>query len=337
MKIDNKELEQIFININKNKTQGIEELYRKYKKVVYSIAFSISKNKEDSEDVVQSIFTKIYEMNIDKLPRNNYASWLYSITKNETINFLKKKRKDILIDKIYEISDNNNELNQVIDNIEFNRLIKKLNYKEKEIVSLKILSNFSFEEISKLLKEPIGTVKWRYYKSIYSLKAILGNFAMFIVTFIIGIKTLTSDKNDENITKQENTKLNTQVQDDLTNSTILDDTEFQDKSEEYNKEELQEESIRQDINTSNTTTNIIQNANTITSTNPIENTNTTTQENPIYENQLYNNYKQYIGYSFLGISIIFLLIFLYFFISSLHCMEIFVFSSICFTLVSFLR
>ena len=69
-----------------------------------------------------------------------------------------------------------------------------------------------------------------------------------------------------------------------------------------------------DINTSNTTTNIIQNANTITSTNPIENTNTTTQENPIYENQLYNNYNQYIGYSFLGISIIFLLIFLYFFI-----------------------
>ena len=187
-------------------------------------------------------------------------------------------------------------------------------HKEKEIVSLKILSNFSFEEISKLLKEPIGTVKWRYYKSIYSLKAILGNFAMFIVTFIIGIKTLTSDKNDENITKQENTKLNTQVQDDLTNSTILDDTEFQDKSEEYNNEELQEESIKQDINTSNTTTNIIQNANTITSTNPIENTNTTTQENPIYENQLYNNYNQYIGYSFLGISIIFLLIFLYFFI-----------------------
>ena len=95
LKIDNKELEQIFININKNKTQGIEELYRKYKKVVSSIAFSISKNKEDSEDVVQSIFTKIYEMNIDKLPRNNYASWLYSITKNEKINFLKKKRKDI--------------------------------------------------------------------------------------------------------------------------------------------------------------------------------------------------------------------------------------------------
>ena len=314
MKIDDKELEKIFLDIKQNKIQGIEELYSKYKKVVYGIAFTISKNKEDSEDIMQMIFAKIYEMENSKLPTSNYASWLYSTTKNETINFLKKKKNDRPIDKIYEISDDNSELNKVIDNIEFNKLISKLNDKEKEIISLRILSNFSFEEIAKLLKEPVGTVKWRYYKSIYSLKAILGNFAMFIVTFIIGIKTLTSDKNDENITKQENTKLNTQVQDDLTNSTILDDTEFQDKSEEYNKEELQEESIRQDINTSNTTTNIIQNANTITSTNPIENTNTTTQENPIYENQLYNNYKQYIGYSFLGISIIFLLIFLYFFI-----------------------
>ena len=68
LKIDNKELEQIFININKDKTQGIEELYRKYKKVVYSIAFSISKNKEDSEDVVQSIFTKIYQATMNIIP-----------------------------------------------------------------------------------------------------------------------------------------------------------------------------------------------------------------------------------------------------------------------------
>ena len=109
------------------------------------------------------------------------------------INFLKKKKNDMPIDKIYEISDDNSELNKVIDNIEFNKLISKLNDKEKEIISLRILSNFSFEEIAKLLKEPVGTVKWRYYKSIYSLKAILGNLAMFIVSFTIGIKTLLSN------------------------------------------------------------------------------------------------------------------------------------------------
>ena len=302
MKIDDKELKKIFLEINKNKMQGIEELYSKYKKVVYGIAFTISKNKEDSEDIMQMIFAKIYEMESSKLPTSNYASWLYSTTKNETINFLKKKKNDIPIDKIYEISDDNNELNKIIDNIEFNKLISKLTDKEKEIMSLKILSNFSFEEISKLLKEPVGTVKWRYYKSIYSLRVILGNLAMFIISFTIGIKTLLSNKEINNNANQENIEQNTQVQEDVTDSAISDENTFQDKSESYNSETTQEESIRQDINTTNTTTNITQD------------TNTTTQENTIYEEQPSNNYNQYIGYSFLGISIIFLVISLYFFI-----------------------
>ena len=301
MKIDDKELEKIFLEINKNKTQGIEDLYSKYKKVVYGIAFTISKNKEDSEDIMQMTFAKIYEMENSKLPRTNYASWLYSTTKNETINFLRNKKNDIPIDKIYEISDDNNELNKVIDSMEFNRLISKLTDKEKEILSLKILSNFSFEEISKLLKEPVGTVKWRYYKSIYSLRVILGNLAMFIISFTIGIKTLLSNKESNNSANQENIDQNTQVQEDTTNSTISDENIFQDKSESYNNESTQEESIKQDINTTNTTINMTQNA------------NTTSQENLIYEERTSNN-NQYIGYSFLGISIIFLVISLYFFI-----------------------
>ena len=287
--------------MKQNKMQGFEELYSKYKKVVYGIAFTISKNKEDSEDIMQMIFAKIYEMEKSKLPTSNYASWLYSTTKNETINFLKKKKNDIPIDKIYEISDDNNELNKVIDSIEFNRLISKLNDKEKEIISLKILSNFSFEEISKLLKEPVGTVKWRYYKSIYSLRVILGNLAMFIISFTIGIKTLLSNKESDNNPNQENIEQDTQVQEDVTDSAISDENTFQDKSESYNSETTQEESIRQDIDMTNTTTNITQN------------TNTTTQENTIYEERTSNN-NQYIGYSFLGISIIFLVISLYFFI-----------------------
>lgn len=299
MKIDDKELEKIFFDIKQNKIHGIEELYSKYKKMIYCIAFSILKKQEDSEDIMQMIFAKIYEMENSKLPTNNYASWIYSITKNETINFIKKNKNDIPLDKIYEISDDNNELNKVIDNIEFNRLISNLNDKEKDIISLKILSNFSFEEIGKMLKEPVGTVKWRYYKSIYCLKAILGNLAMFIISFAIGIKALFSNKQSEIINEQKDTEQNLTVQEDTTNSTIPDENIFQDKSDSYNSENTQEESTKQEIDTS---------------LNIIQDTNTTTQENTIYERPQSSNYNQYIGYSFLGIAIIFSVIFIYFFI-----------------------
>ncbi len=81
MKINDKELERIFFEIKQNKINGIENLYNKYKKVVYGIAFMITKNQEDAEDIMQIVFVKIYELENSKNPINNYASWLYSITK----------------------------------------------------------------------------------------------------------------------------------------------------------------------------------------------------------------------------------------------------------------
>lgn len=301
MKINDKELEKVFLEIKQNKTDGVENLYNKYKKVVYGIAFMISKNQDDAEDIMQSVFTKIYKLEKSKIPINNYASWLYSITKNETINYLKKKKNDIPLDKVYEIPNDNNELNKIVDNIEFNKLISKLNDKEKEIISLKIVSNFSFQEIAKLLEEPVGTIKWRYYKSIYNLKAILGNLAIFIITITIGTKALLSRKRIENINQIENVEQNSTTKEELTNSTLSDENIFKDETKNSSNEIKEEENIRQDINT-NTNTNITQN------------NNINIQENTIYQEQQNNNYNQYIGYSFLSISLIFFIITLYFFI-----------------------
>jgi len=107
---------------------------------------------------------------------------------------LKKKRNYIDYDSIYEIEDSNNYLNKIIDRDSYNRLISKLNDTEKEIVSLKILSNLSFEEISRLLNMPTGTVKWKYYKSINTLKLLLSNLSMFIITFLSSIIAFNNGK-----------------------------------------------------------------------------------------------------------------------------------------------
>ena len=214
---------------------------------------------------------------------------------------MKKKKNDIPLDKVYEIPNDNNELNKIIDNIEFNKLISKLNDKEKEIISLKIVSNFSFQEIAKLLEEPVGTIKWRFYKSIYNLKAILGNLAIFIITITIGTEALLSRKRIENVNQIENVEQNSTTKEELTNSTLSDENIFKDETKNSSNEIKEEENIRQDINT-NTNTNITQN------------NNINIQENTIYQEQQNNNYNQYIGYSFLSISLIFFIITLYFFI-----------------------
>lgn len=241
-KINARELKDLFIEIKYGNKIAFEKLYNNYNKLIYSIAYSILKNKQDAEDIVQIVFEKLYLIDKEKLPNRNESSWLYSITKNETINYLKRNKNNIDLDSIYNIEDENNEINKIIDQDNYNRLISKLNNKEKEIISLKIISNLSFEEIGKLLKEPTGTIKWRYYKAVNTLKILLSNLGMFIITFVIGIKTLfnkkASDKVEQdktignNTTEQtgENTNAETKKgQENLKDEVKSDVSESQDK------------------------------------------------------------------------------------------------------------
>lgn len=210
-KINVEELRELFIEIKYGNNIAFEKLYKNYKNLVYKIAYSILKNSYDSDDIVQIVFEKIYSIDKDKFPTRNESSWLYSVTKNETINYLNKKKNHIELEEIYELEDNNNEINELINKDSYNRLIGKLNENEKEIISLKILSNLSFKEIAKLLNKPTGTIKWIYYKSINTLKLLLSNLAMFIISFISSCFAMKNRKklspklnvNESNQTKEE--------------------------------------------------------------------------------------------------------------------------------------
>lgn len=204
-RIDEKELKQLFTELkSSNNKVAFETLYKKYNKLVYRIAFTILKNKEDSEDIVQAVFSKIYSLPKDKFPIDNIATWFYSVTKNEAISLYRKRKNTVDLDTMYEIADSDNEINRIVDQDRYNRILSRLNDKEKEIVSLKILTNLTFEEIAKILGQPTGTVKWRYYKSLHTLKLLFSNLGMFIVTLVIGLKAMFITADEINIEQSNN-------------------------------------------------------------------------------------------------------------------------------------
>lgn len=236
-KINVKELKNLFAKIKSNDDTAFEEFYTKYNKLIYKIAFSILKNKSDAEDITQIVFEKIYSMDKENLPTKNETSWIYSVTKNETLNYFKSNRNNINLDDIYEIEDNNQEISKIIDQENYNRLISKLNDNEKEIISLKIISNFSFEEIGKILNMPTGTVKWRYYKAINTLKLLLSNLTMFIISFISSIYALKSTKKIISPIQEENV---------IENIVIAAD---ENQKQQYEKSENTQQNSQEEINT----------------------------------------------------------------------------------------
>lgn len=256
-RIDEKELKRLFTELkSSNNKVAFETLYKKYNKLVYRIAFTILKNKEDSEDIVQAVFSKIYSLPKDKLPIDNIATWIYSVTKNEAISLYRKRKNTVDLDTMYEIADSDNEINRIVDQDRYNRILSKLNDKEKEIVSLKILTNLTFEEIAKILGQPTGTVKWRYYKSIHTLKLLFSNLGMFIVTLVIGLKTMFITADEINIEHSINIE-----KEDKTKSEQEDSqTKTESATQEINKSIIQDEqdTVRNTTNQSNETKEEIQ-------------------------------------------------------------------------------
>lgn len=299
-KIDEQELKTIFDGLKKHDTVVFETFYAKYYQLIYGITFSILKNKTDSEDVTQIVFTKLYAMDKEKFPTHKEACWLYSLTKNETISFLRKKTNELDIESIYAVEDVNNEINEMISKDVYYRLISRLQPKEQEIVSLKILANLSFAEIGQMLNEPTGTVKWRYYKSVHSLKIILSNLGLFILTFVIGVKTLLNKdgvRNEEIIIQDENT----------TQNTILEDLNSTKTEREGIEEESKTDSIKQEIQEEKTQM-VTENRNTQMNNNTQDIEENEGEQEVVTVEESTTSYTNYWGIGLMSISAIFLIL-----------------------------
>lgn len=231
--MENKEkIRNLLHKWNKNRTEeNYEKFYNSLEPIINRIAFCYLKNSEDSNEITQEIFINIYNLDALKIPRVNKISWLYEMTKNVSINLIKSRFPNITADEIFELIDERNEIEKIISNDKYQSLIYNLPFKEREIITLKEIGEFSFEEISNLLDMKIKMVKWYYYKSIKTLRLAVGNFAMFIITGLLFIKShkkehtneLSSEENNnyQNINSFENKTndmLNTIIENNLTNT-----------------------------------------------------------------------------------------------------------------------
>ena len=141
-------------------------LLQKYEAALLRYIIRISGvNREDAQDILQEVFIKIYQNLNDYNPKLKFSSWAYRITRNQTISELRKKKARPL--DYYEPTDLNkfasefnliNELDNQYLNKDIQIVLNKLKPKYKEVMILRFLEDKNYEEISDILKKPMGTV-----------------------------------------------------------------------------------------------------------------------------------------------------------------------------------
>lgn len=159
--------------------KAFEELLDKYKKPVFSICLRMVKNHADAEDLAQEVFIRTFSV-LDRYdPTYPFSSWLYRITSNLCIDYIRRRRDGMLsLDqpvrgKDGEMSrqlpdggvkpDRNFESREMMELLE--EAITSLPEHYRVIVILRHQEQLSYEEISDNLSIPLGTVKARIHRA----------------------------------------------------------------------------------------------------------------------------------------------------------------------------
>ena len=68
-----------------------EKLYHEYKKLVFNVALNYLQNVEDAEEITQDVFVKVYNSLENFNQKSSYKTWIYRITINQCLDFIKQK------------------------------------------------------------------------------------------------------------------------------------------------------------------------------------------------------------------------------------------------------
>lgn len=157
-------------------------LVRKYQKKVYWIARKMLGNHDDADDVVQDVFVKIFKSLKDFRNESSFYTWVYRITVNFSISFLRRKKMFDLIkfDEAFpatlKVNTNDNPIVS-IENQEMNTIIEQaiaqLPNKQKKVFILRYYNELPYEEISKILKTSVGGLKANYFHALKNIKKYL--------------------------------------------------------------------------------------------------------------------------------------------------------------------
>ncbi len=151
---------------NKEET-AFKEFVDKYQHLVLNVSNKFVHNKEDAMDIAQEVFIKVYDSVHSFREQSKISTWLYKITVNKSLNYIRdKKRRNIFssLDAIFE-NKNNNPVENVADDQKLSqeqmeseerkeilfKAIDQLPEKQKTAITLNKLEGLPYKEIAGIM------------------------------------------------------------------------------------------------------------------------------------------------------------------------------------------
>ena len=139
---------------------------------IYKFAYGYVKNEDTALDVVHESIVKAIQKRNTIQKKAYIKTWFYRIVINESLSFLRKKKRILLFEEIDEVEqiDKHRQMVDQGSQIDLYDAIDKLPPKLKTIILLRFFEGMSLEEISQTTHTNLSTTKSRLYKALELLK-----------------------------------------------------------------------------------------------------------------------------------------------------------------------
>lgn len=159
--------------------KAFARLLGKYKDAIYYMLLKMVNNKSDAEDLTIEAFGKAFKNLHQYSPNYAFSTWLFKIASNNCIDFL-RKRKGVLVSIENTQEGNESDPPVKLKSIDpdpeqrmiryqtallLRRVVRRLRPRYRMLVELRYFREYSYEEIARELRLPLGTVKAQLFRA----------------------------------------------------------------------------------------------------------------------------------------------------------------------------
>ena len=153
-------------------------LVTRYQRPIYNAAYRVLGNAEDASDITQVVFLRIAERLDEYDPQYKFFSWIYRIAVNESLNLLRRNRREEPLDDEIELPGPATDSpewqysnGQLSDRIQ--RALMSMKVEDRVVLTLRHFSDCSYREIGQILELEEKTVKSRLFEARQRLSELL--------------------------------------------------------------------------------------------------------------------------------------------------------------------
>ena len=184
--MDHKNEAEIVARVLNGDRQSYALLIEEYKTPIYNLAYRMTRNSQDAEDLAQETFLRSFDQLFRYDAKRSFYTWLYTISLNIIRNHIKKNSSRRLdnfrqVEKISGTDDFDDKRfasqeSQVRDELskereeELERCLQKLSPELRELLILRFYQGLSFEVISEITGLSLSAIKMRVYRGLEKLR-----------------------------------------------------------------------------------------------------------------------------------------------------------------------